>query len=178
MPENDYPPALPLPPEEYPPSSSDQLAEAVQAQRARIQSSLTTNRQGFTRAAWIADARAQFNHVDGSVLALVNGHVSVLLDSLDQLANQLNEILTMGVWGRVTPEASSWRLATITLLRNTGLFRYLPSTRHHHRWYLQPGANGLDVLCASCPRKHSFLGHESVEVDRLLEVLLSIDTEV
>jgi hypothetical protein len=163
---------------DVPATVDDAMTEAVTAQRARISASLATNRAGFTRAAWIADARAQFGAVDGSVLALVNGHVSVLLDSLDQMANQLNEILTMPVWGRVTPEASSWRLATITLLRNTGLFKYLVSTRHHHRWYLQTDGVSLDVLCFGCPRKHTFLGHEQVEVDHLLEVLLSIDTEV
>jgi hypothetical protein len=56
-----------------------EMTAAVRRQFAHAATSQRVDRRGWTREQWIADARRLFNDVDGSVLDLVNGHISALL---------------------------------------------------------------------------------------------------
>jgi hypothetical protein len=64
------------------PSLDDQMADAVRNQREHVRASMAVDRRGWTRQQWIDDARRLMHDLDGSVLALVNGHVMALLDEV------------------------------------------------------------------------------------------------
>lgn len=67
----------------------DRMSEAVNAQRQHIQISHAVSRTGWTRQQWVDDAYAQFRDLHGSVLDLVNGHISALLAEVDDLRDQI-----------------------------------------------------------------------------------------
>lgn len=65
------------------PAAWQQMAAARQRQQQRVTDSHRMDRRGWTRQQWINDARRLFHEQDGSVLSLLNGHVSAMLAELD-----------------------------------------------------------------------------------------------
>lgn len=63
----------------------DQMIEAVRRQREHVTASLAVDRRGWTRQQWIEDADRLMNDLDGSVMALANGHVTALLAEVKSL---------------------------------------------------------------------------------------------
>lgn len=63
-------------------SLDDQMADAVRRQFDHATASRQIDRRGWTRRQWIEDARSQFGDLEGSVLDLVNGHVSAMLAAI------------------------------------------------------------------------------------------------
>lgn len=60
----------------------NQTADAVRRQVEHVRASHSIDRRGWTRRQWIEDARNQFGDLEGSVLDLVNGHVSAMLAAI------------------------------------------------------------------------------------------------
>jgi hypothetical protein len=67
------------------PNLDEQMREAVHNQMSHVNASMMVDRRGWTRQQWIDDARRLFGDLDGSVLDLVNGHVSAMLAEIDGL---------------------------------------------------------------------------------------------
>lgn len=73
-----------------PDSPQVELAQAVRRQMDQADQSADVDRTGWTHDQWVADARTRFNHIDGAVTSLVNGHIEALLDEIDQLQEALD----------------------------------------------------------------------------------------
>lgn len=65
-------------------SIDDPMREAIRYQLYHVAAAHRVDRRGWTRQQWIDDARRLFNDLDGSVVSLVNGHVSAMLAELDE----------------------------------------------------------------------------------------------
>lgn len=65
------------------PSLDEQMREAVSRQMKHVAAAHRIDRRGWTRKQWIDDARRLFTDLDGSVLDLVNGHISAMLAEID-----------------------------------------------------------------------------------------------
>lgn len=65
--------------------AQDQMSEAVKNQFTHVASSLKVDRRGWTEDQWIEDAKRLMNDLEGSVLSLVNGHVSHMIERLNRL---------------------------------------------------------------------------------------------
>lgn len=74
-------------PEEAPPyaTSEEQMEEAVGNMRRMFNTVQQVDRTGWTRAQWVAEAEVIMDDIDGSVLALLNGHVLAMLEELRDL---------------------------------------------------------------------------------------------
>lgn len=59
--------------------------DPVKAQQEHIAAAHAVDRRGWTDDQWVADADLLFNHADGSVQDLNNGHVRALLDKVKEL---------------------------------------------------------------------------------------------
>lgn len=107
-------------------SFDDQMAEAIRRQRSHVDRSHSIDRRGWTRRQWIEDARQQFGDADGSVLDLVNGHVSALLAAIprngereDQdmrreiILREINQGALAGMTSRITDQAADLVLAAL-----------------------------------------------------------------
>jgi hypothetical protein len=64
---------------------ADATVDAFRAQRAHVDRSLAIDRTDWTRQQWIGDARKQMSDLDGSVMDLLNGHVTALLAEVAEL---------------------------------------------------------------------------------------------
>lgn len=60
-------------------AQQDQMALAVRAMARHAGESSRVDRSDWTEAQWIADAETLMDHIDGSIMSLVNGHVLALL---------------------------------------------------------------------------------------------------
>lgn len=67
-----------------------QAAEALQGQRDHVIASMNVDRSGWTRRQWIDDAERLMSDLDGSIVALVNGHVIALLDEVEALGDRVS----------------------------------------------------------------------------------------
>jgi hypothetical protein len=61
---------------------AEAAVETFRAQRAHVDRSLAIDRTGWTRQQWVDDARQQMGDLDGSVMDLLNGHVTAMLSAL------------------------------------------------------------------------------------------------
>lgn len=74
-------------------SVQEQMADALKAQARHVVASQVIDRRGWERSQWLADAREQFQHEDGSVLDLCNGHVSAMLEALADVQKVLQRVV-------------------------------------------------------------------------------------
>lgn len=66
-------------PREQGPSLDDQMPAAIRAQRDHVQEAHAVDRHGWTQEQWVEDAQRLMDHMDGSVLSLLNGHAVALI---------------------------------------------------------------------------------------------------
>lgn len=113
------------------PTLDEQAADALAAQMRHVAASHArmVERGGWSRQQWIADAEQLMHDVDGSVLSLVNGHVTALIDEVRALQRGMLRIMdiTTGaapnlrqVDGAPDSIPDSGRLARIALLAQDG----------------------------------------------------------
>ncbi len=75
-------------------STNEDLLEASEAYRSQmehIEASMRVNRSGWSDDEWVDNARKLMNDIDGSVLDLVNGHVTAMLRKIDALEKKDTE---------------------------------------------------------------------------------------
>lgn len=63
------------------------------------------DRSGWTPAQWVEDARTQMNHIDGSVLDLVNGHPMAMLKEIDRL----NAVI-LSAWQVIDHDCAAYKI--------------------------------------------------------------------
>lgn len=62
-----------------------EMSEAIRSQLAHVAQSQRIDRSGWTHEQWVTDARRLMGDLDGSVLDLVNGHITALFHEIDRL---------------------------------------------------------------------------------------------
>ena len=68
------------------------LAEAIEATVRLAETSGRVNRIGWTDEAWIDEAKEIMGHIDGSVAALLNGHISAMFRQLKAQQERISEL--------------------------------------------------------------------------------------
>jgi hypothetical protein len=92
-----------------------EMSNAIRNQSDHVTRSSRVDRRGWTRQQWVDDARQQMGHSDGSVLALVNGHPTHLLQEIDVLRAALTELAEAA--GRVTSDSADATAEVQTAMR-------------------------------------------------------------
>lgn len=59
--------------------SADPMTEAIRAMQRHAARASGVDRRGWTTEQWAEDAKRLMDDIDGSIMSLVNGHVSALL---------------------------------------------------------------------------------------------------
>lgn len=68
------------------------LAEAIEATVRLAETSARVNRINWTDEAWIDEAKEIMGRLDGSVAALLNGHVTALFRTVERLTERVKEL--------------------------------------------------------------------------------------
>jgi hypothetical protein len=101
-------------------SPSWQAIQAYRKQMEHIHQSVNTDRTGWTLRQWTNDAHQQFHDLDGTVLSMVNGHITALFREIDLLEHALSHCVDTAGFGHIA--------TAIDRVRNTPLAPYTPIT--------------------------------------------------
>jgi hypothetical protein len=106
-------------------SQSWQADQAYRHQIAHIAESMRINRTGWTLKQWTDDAHKQFHHLDGTIMSLVNGHVTALFREIEALERALAEFSDAAGFGHVS--------ARLDIIRSTPLSPYKPVAEYFRK---------------------------------------------
>jgi peptidoglycan hydrolase CwlO-like protein len=73
-------------------SRQEEMAQAIRRQLDQRDESRQVDRTGWSRQQWLDDADERFNHIDGAITSLVNGHVVAMLAEIEDLRGEVEDL--------------------------------------------------------------------------------------
>lgn len=139
--------------------------DPLKAQLNAVRQSLDKDRSGWTPEQWIEDAKEHFNGPDGSIVGLVNGHISYLLRALEAAEERYRRAVAAVVIADVENpviqalqdqlQQTQARLEAAERVQKSDERTYVTGSRERWISSITPGRESptawVRVKCNSCP---------------------------